>query len=88
MSARFVVACAKPEKVAFEPWVNSRHHQAVKLLAPGLLPFATAPDGLLEGYYASPERSWWAVGVQWHPENLVAMPVHREFWTTFVKECT
>ena len=30
------------------PWVNSRHHQGVKRLAPGLLPVAAAPDGLIE----------------------------------------
>jgi putative glutamine amidotransferase len=71
-----------------ELWVNSRHHQAVKQLAPGLVPFASAPDGVVEGYFAAAARNWWAAGVQWHPENLVAMPVHREFWTTFVKECS
>ena len=73
-----------------ETWVNSRHHQAVKRLAPGLAPFATAPDGLLEGFYlpaAAAGGDWRAVGVQWHPENLVAMPPHREFWETFVAEC-
>lgn len=72
-----------------EIWVNSRHHQAVKRLAPGLAPFATAPDGLVEGFYlpAGGGTDWWAVGVQWHPENLVALPPHREFWRVFVEEC-
>ena len=72
-----------------ETWVNSRHHQAVKGLAPGLAPFATAPDGVLEGFYlpAASRRDWWAVGVQWHPENLVAQSPHREFWQVFLEEC-
>ncbi len=33
---------------AGRPRVNSRHHQGVKRLAPGLLPVAAAPDGLIE----------------------------------------
>ena len=59
-------------------------------MAPGLAPFAAAPDGLLEGFYlpvGAAGGDWWAVGVQWHPENLVAMPPHREFWETFAEEC-
>lgn len=77
------------EELGDETWVNSRHHQAVKRLAPGLAPFASAPDGLIEGFYlpaGSRGRDWWAVGVQWHPENLVAQPPHRDFWRVFVEE--
>lgn len=57
--------------------VNSRHHQAVRKLGAGLVPVAwhpeTAKDGetLVEAMEAAePDR--WVVGVQWHPENLVA----------------
>jgi len=48
--------------------VNSRHHQAVKRLAPGFIAAATAPDGVIEAI----ERSDlpFCVGVQWHPENF------------------
>lgn len=58
--------------------VNSRHHQAVREVAPSLQATAYHPptlkDGipLIEGLEAKdPQR--WVVGVQWHPENLVAM---------------
>ncbi len=50
--------------------VNSRHHQAIAAVAPGLLVTATAPDGVVEGVEGS--DSSWLVGVQWHPENLAA----------------
>jgi putative glutamine amidotransferase len=48
--------------------VNSRHHQAVKDVAPGFAVTARAPDGVIEGI----ERTSGALayGVQWHPENL------------------
>jgi len=46
--------------------VSSSHHQAVDKLAPGFVPAARSPDGLIEAIYA-PEHPF-AVGVQWHPE--------------------
>jgi len=49
--------------------VNSRHHQAVKALAPGLVALAASPDGLVEAF-ARPGPPFVAA-VQWHPENLV-----------------
>ena len=49
--------------------VNSLHHQGVRDLAPGLVATAVAPDGLVEGVEL-PDHAF-AVGVQWHPENLV-----------------
>lgn len=49
--------------------VNSMHHQAVKELAPGLLPTAVAPDGVVEAV-ESPDQPF-LLGVQWHPESLV-----------------
>ena len=59
--------------------VNSRHHQAVKRVAPGLMPVGwhldtTHPDTgpLIEALEAAdPNR--WVFGVQWHPENFVAL---------------
>lgn len=50
--------------------VNSLHHQGIRDLAPVLVPTAYAPDGLIEGIEA-PSRPF-MVGVQWHPENLIA----------------
>jgi putative glutamine amidotransferase len=47
--------------------VNSRHHQAVKKLAPGFQVSATAPDGIIEAI-EDPTVPF-CLGVQWHPEN-------------------
>jgi len=53
--------------------VNSLHHQAVKALGKGLAAVAHAPDQIIEGIEladSSPGR--FVLGVQWHPEELVA----------------
>jgi putative glutamine amidotransferase len=49
--------------------VNSLHHQGIRDLARGLVASAHATDGLIEGveHGAHP----FALGVQWHPEELV-----------------
>ena len=49
--------------------VNSFHHQAVKRLGEGLREVAWAEDGLVEGVELPGHP--FAVGVQWHPEDLV-----------------
>lgn len=66
------------------PRVNSRHHQAVKKLADGLVPVALSPDGLIEAAILDRE-DWWVRGVQWHPENLVALDPQRALWSDFVR---
>lgn len=48
--------------------VNSRHHQAVKEIAPGFRVTAIATDGIVEAIEAFPEHR--ILGVQWHPENM------------------
>jgi putative glutamine amidotransferase len=48
--------------------VNSRHHQAVKTVAPGFRVVATAPDGIIEAIEDPSAR--FCLGVQWHPENF------------------
>ncbi len=59
--------------------VNSRHHQAVKRVAPPLVAvgwhldtshFDTGP--LIEALEATDPKRW-VFGVQWHPENLVTL---------------
>ena len=52
-----------------ETWdVNSRHHQAVARLAPGLRVCARdVEDGTIEGVELPRRR--FVLGVQWHPEN-------------------
>jgi putative glutamine amidotransferase len=49
--------------------VNSRHHQAVALLAPGLSATARAADGTVEALEL-PDRRF-ILAVQWHPEDRV-----------------
>lgn len=67
--------------------VNSRHHQAVRRLAPKLVPLAAAPDGLLEAFALPRDEGWWLAAVQWHPENIVAQPAQREMWEEFIRAC-
>jgi putative glutamine amidotransferase len=50
--------------------VNSRHHQAVRLLGQGLRATARADDGVIEAI--EPDGDWYAVAVQWHPEDMSA----------------
>jgi len=54
---------------ADEMKVNSFHHQATDRIAPELRVTALAPDGIVEGLEWHRD-DWWAVGVQWHPEEL------------------
>ena len=53
--------------------VNSSHHQAVARVADGLRVTARAPDGIVEGVEWT-RKGWWALGVQWHPEELIETP--------------
>ncbi len=53
-----------------DSWVNSIHHQAIRDVAPDLLVTAVAPDGIIEA--AEVTNHPFAIGVQWHPENLIA----------------
>lgn len=48
--------------------VNSRHHQAVKHVAPGFVVTSTSTDGVIESIERPASR--FCVGVQWHPENF------------------
>lgn len=49
--------------------VNSLHHQAVKVVAPELVATGCSPDGLIEAVEISEHP--YAIGVQWHPEQLI-----------------
>ena len=53
---------------AAELKVNTLHHQGVDQLADDLIIEGRAPDGLIEA--ARCDGSWWALGVQWHPERM------------------
>ena len=67
--------------------VNSKHHQAIGTIARGLRVSARAPDGIIEGAEWEAD-DWWAVGVQWHPEELIATPEawERSLFARFASE--
>jgi putative glutamine amidotransferase len=65
------------------PRVNSRHHQGIRDLAPGLEAVALAPDGLVEAIVGA-DPSWSLEAVQWHPENLQNLELHRGLFRRFV----
>jgi putative glutamine amidotransferase len=48
-------------------WVNGKHHQAIKDLAPDFVVSAQARDGIIEAIEHPSKR--FVVGVQWHPEG-------------------
>ena len=50
--------------------VNSRHHQAIRDVAPGLKAVAWADDGVIEAAEPADASAPWIVAVQWHPEDL------------------
>ena len=63
--------------------VNSRHHQAVKQVAPGLVVSATAPDGVIEAIEDPAAR--FCLGVQWHPENFWRTGEFRPLFEAFLE---
>ena len=68
--------------------VNSVHHQAIDKLAAGLRITGRSPDGLVEAVETE-DDSWWAIGVQWHPEELTctAEPWDRGLFAAFAERC-
>lgn len=54
--------------------VNSFHHQAVERPAPDVIVTAHAGDGVIEGIETRMDNPWWALGIQWHPEDLTGGP--------------
>jgi putative glutamine amidotransferase len=50
--------------------VNSRHHQAIRDVAPGLKAVAWAEDGVIEAVEPADPAAAWMLAVQWHPEDL------------------
>jgi putative glutamine amidotransferase len=63
--------------------VNSRHHQSVGIVGSGLLPSATASDGVVEAIER--EGASFCVGVQWHPENFWRTGEFAPLFTSFVE---
>jgi gamma-glutamyl-gamma-aminobutyrate hydrolase PuuD len=65
--------------------VNSRHHQAVRNVAPGFVVSATAPDGIVEAI-ERPDRRF-CLGVEWHPENFWETGEFKPLFESFVRAC-
>lgn len=65
--------------------VNSMHHQAVKTVGAGLRVTAISEDGLVEGIEGTDHP--FVVGCQWHPEELVATPLHADLLHRFIAAC-
>ena len=63
--------------------VSSTHHQAIRELAPGLRPVAYSPDELIEAVELNDYG--FGLGVQWHPERLVALAPMLALFRAFVE---
>ncbi len=63
--------------------VNTRHHQAVKALAPGFVKTASSDDGVIEAMERPGEPFY--VGVQFHPERMIEKyPATNRLFARFV----
>jgi putative glutamine amidotransferase len=65
--------------------VNSSHHQGIQRLAPAMVAIARSADDLVEAAALPAGESWWAQGVQWHPENLLELPLQRGLFASFLE---
>lgn len=63
--------------------VNSRHHQGIRQLAPGVVATAFAPDGLVEAIEL-PQHPF-GLAVQWHPEWLTEDNAMQALFWAFVQ---
>jgi putative glutamine amidotransferase len=66
--------------------VNSRHHQAIRQIAPGFVSSATAPDGVIEAI--EDPKTPFCLGVQWHPENFFRTGEFRPLFEGFLDAST
>ena len=52
--------------------INSRHHQAIEMIAPGFRASAFAPDGIIEAIELVDRTEHpFLMGIQWHPESMI-----------------
>jgi gamma-glutamyl-gamma-aminobutyrate hydrolase PuuD len=66
--------------------VNSRHHQAMREVGPGLQVVGRSPDGVIEAVQAT--AAPFVLGVQWHPENMQSQAGMRALFERFVAAAT
>lgn len=65
--------------------VNSRHHQALGKVGRQVKVVALSPDQIVEGIEV--ERHPFAIGVQWHPEDMPRSNSTRLLFRAFLKAC-
>jgi len=66
--------------------VNSRHHQAARVVGEGLSVTAVAPDGVIEALEAPGQP--FCVAVQWHPESFHVTGEFDWLFRGFIAACT
>ena len=67
-----------------EIYVTSNHHQGVKLVGDLFRICAKAPDGVIEAIETH-DSSWFAMGVQWHPEAESASALELQLFECFLQ---
>lgn len=67
--------------------VNSRHHQANRKIASGLIVSGRANDGIIEAIESNVYR--FVLGLQWHPENMALRgdEPSRHIYEGFIEAC-
>lgn len=63
--------------------VNSFHHQAIKQVAEGFAVCGVAKDGVIEAIHKQGHP--FCLGVQWHPEDLLAKEEQRRLFEVFIE---
>lgn len=73
--------------VGTRPFVNSRHHEAIKQVAPGLKAVAFADDDVIEAVQSTTNDQ--ILGVQWHPENMEKHnPAMKQIFTDLIQRAS
>lgn len=67
-----------------EIFVTSNHHQAVRIVGDIFRVCAKAPDGVIEAIETH-DPSWFAMGVQWHPEAESASALELQLFECFLQ---
>jgi putative glutamine amidotransferase len=81
------LASITPSNELHHCWVNSRHHQAIRVAGDNLLVTATSPDdGIIEAVELD-SADHFVLGVQWHPESTYAVSaLSRAVFAAFAHE--